>query len=196
VPSVFHHKFDRGLTEEDIGELQELYVSLPLRTEIALRDFQKGILVGPGDVGVGISQMVPVVVAALRQRSGILAIEQPELHIHPAIQVGLGDLFIRAVRADPDLLFATKSLLIETHSEHIMLRLLRRIRETSEGNLPPSISGLNPNDLSVVYVESNEEGVQFRQLRIDQTGEFLDRWPRGFFDERAEELFYCSMNMP
>jgi hypothetical protein len=189
VPSVFHHKFDRGLTEEDIGELQELYVSLPLRTEIALRDFQKGILVGPGDVGVGISQMVPVVVAALRQRSGILAIEQPELHIHPAIQVGLGDLFIRAVRADPDLLFATKSLLIETHSEHIMLRLLRRIRETSEGNLPPSISGLNPNDLSVVYVESNEEGVQFRQLRIDQTGEFLDRWPRGFFDERAEELF-------
>jgi predicted ATPase len=133
--------------------------------------------------------MVPVVVAALRQRSGILAIEQPELHIHPAIQVGLGDLFIRAVRPDPDLLFATNTLLIETHSEHIMLRLLRRIRETSEGNLPPGISGLNPDDLSVVYVESNEEGVQFQQLRIDQTGEFLDRWPRGFFEERAEELF-------
>jgi hypothetical protein len=189
VPSVFNQKFDRGLTEEDIGELQELYVSLPVRTEIALRDFQKGILVAPGDVGVGISQMVPVVVAALRQRSGILAIEQPELHIHPAIQVGLGDLFIRAVRPDPDLLFATNSLLIETHSEHIMLRLLRRIRETSEGNLPPGISGLNPDDLSVVYVESNEEGVQFRQLCIDQTGEFLDRWPRGFFEERAEELF-------
>jgi hypothetical protein len=42
VPSVFNQKFDRGLTEEDIGELQELYVSLPVRTEIALRDFQKG----------------------------------------------------------------------------------------------------------------------------------------------------------
>jgi hypothetical protein len=189
VPSVFHQKFDRGLTEEDIGELQELYVSLPVRTEIALRDFQRGILVAPGDVGVGISQMVPVVVAALRERSGILAVEQPELHIHPAIQVGLGDLFIRAVRADPDLLFAAKSLLIETHSEHIMLRLLRRIRETSEGLLPPAISGLRPDDLSVVYVESNQEGVHFRKLRIDQTGEFVDRWPHGFFEQRAEELF-------
>ena len=141
VPSVFHQKFDRGLTEEDIGELQELYVSLPARTEIALRDFQKGILVAPSDVGVGISQMVPVVVAALRQRSGILAIEQPELHIHPAIQVGLGDLFIRAVRANPDLLFGTKSLLIETHSEHIMLRLLRRIRERTEDEMPPGVEG-------------------------------------------------------
>ena len=77
-------------------------MSLKARTEIALRDFQKGILVAPGDVGVGISQMVPVVVAALRKRDGILAIEQPELHIHPAIQVGIGDLFIRAVHADPD----------------------------------------------------------------------------------------------
>ena len=45
---------------------------------------------------MGISQLIPVVVAALRAQSGILAIEQPELHVHPAIQVGFGDLFIRA----------------------------------------------------------------------------------------------------
>ena len=43
--------------------------------------------------------------------------EQPELHVHPAIQVGMRDLFIRAVRADPDQVRAGKSLLIETHSE-------------------------------------------------------------------------------
>jgi predicted ATPase len=42
--------------------------------------------------------MVPVVVAALRLNDGLLAIEQPELHIHPAIQVGMGDLFIHAIR--------------------------------------------------------------------------------------------------
>jgi hypothetical protein len=189
VPSVFHQKFDRGLIEEDIGELQELYVSLPARTEIALRDFQKGILVAPGDVGVGISQMVPVVVAALRQRSGILAIEQPELHIHPAIQVGLGDLFIRAVRADPDLLVASKSLLIETHSEHIMLRLLRRIRERTEDELPPGVEGLSTEDLSVVYVEGDDQGVRFRPLKVSGDGEFRDQWPQGFFEERAGELF-------
>ena len=102
VPSAFHQMFERGLSDDDIGELQELYYSLQTRNEIALRDFNKGILVAPGDVGIGISQMVPVVVSALRAQDGLLAIEQPELHVHPAIQVGMGDLFIRAVRADPD----------------------------------------------------------------------------------------------
>jgi predicted ATPase len=181
--------FERGLNEDDLGELQELYVSLQVRTEIALRDFQKGILVAAGDVGIGISQMVPVVVAALRQREGILAIEQPELHIHPAIQVGIGDLFIKAIRADPDRLFAGKLLLIETHSEHIMLRLLRRIRERTENELPPGVDGLSVEDLSVIYVEGSDRGVRFSPLKVDEDGEFRDQWPQGFFEERAGELF-------
>ncbi|TIR49112.1 MAG: DUF2813 domain-containing protein [Mesorhizobium sp.] len=190
VPSVFHQMFERGLNDDDIGELQELYQSLPVCSEIALRDFQKGILVAPGDVGVGISQMVPVVVAALRKRQGVLAIEQPELHIHPAIQVGMGDLFIRAIQADPDgLPVAGKALLIETHSEHILLRLLRRIRERTANELPPGVTGLAAENLSVIYVEGDGQGVRFRPLRVDEEGEFRDRWPSGFFEERAGELF-------
>jgi energy-coupling factor transporter ATP-binding protein EcfA2 len=189
VPSLFHQMFERGLNEDDIGELQELYSTLQTRTEIALRDFDKGILVAPSDVGVGISQMVPVVVSALRRQDGLLAIEQPELHVHPAIQVGIGDLLIRAVRLDPDRLHSGKTVLIETHSEHIMLRLLRRIRETTEEELAPGVSGLKPDDLSVIYVEGGDDGVRFRPLGVDQTGEFRDRWPNGFFDERGEELF-------
>jgi len=189
VPSPFHQILARGLNEDDIGELQELYDMLPSRTEIALRDFDKGILVSPSDVGVGISQMVPVVVSALRPQDGLLAIEQPELHVHPAIQVGIGDLLIRAVHVDPERLRSGKTILVETHSEHIMLRLLRRIRETTEQTLPPGVAGLSPDDLSVVYVESSDDGVRFRALRVDQAGEFLDRWPRGFFEERGEELF-------
>jgi hypothetical protein len=189
VPSLFHQVFERGLNEDDIGELQELYYGLKTRTEISLRDFTKGILVAPSDVGVGISQMVPVVVSALRPQDGLLAIEQPELHIHPAIQVGIGDLFIRAVRTDPHKLEAGKTLLIETHSEHIMLRLLRRIRETAQNELPPGIDGLKLDDLAVIYVEGGEDGVRFRSLAVDQDGEFVDRWPHGFFEERAVELF-------
>ena len=99
VPGRFHQLFDRGLSEDDLGELQELYATLSGRSEIALRDFDKGIIVAPSDVGVGISQMIPVIVACVRDQQGILAIEQPELHVHPAIQVGLGDLFIHAVQA-------------------------------------------------------------------------------------------------
>jgi len=190
VPSLLHQMFERGLDDDDIGELQELYQTLPTRTEIALRDFQKGILVAPSDVGVGISQMVPVVVAALRQRDSVLAIEQPELHIHPAIQVGIGDLFIRAIQADHEgLRVAGKTLLIETHSEHILLRLLRRIREMTDNELPPGVTGLSADDLSVVYVEAIDEGTRFRALGVGADGEFRDQWPRGFFEERAGELF-------
>jgi hypothetical protein len=189
VPSAMHQMFERGLNEDDIGELQDLYMSLATRTEIALRDFQNGILVAPGDVGVGISQMVPVIVAALRKQDGVLGVEQPELHIHPAIQVGMGDLFIKAAGTDPDKLCSGKTLIIETHSEHIMLRLLRRIREQTEGELPPGTLGLTPDNLSVIYVESGDEGVRFRPLRVAKDGDFVDRWPQGFFEERAEELF-------
>lgn len=189
VPSRFHQLFDRGLSEDDLGELQELYATLGGRSEIALRDFEKGIIVAPSDVGVGISQMIPVIVSCLRNQQGILAIEQPELHVHPAIQVGLGDLFIHAVQPSESVIGAGKTLLVETHSEHIMLRLLRRIREVTENEVPPGVIGLSPNDLSVIYVESCDDGVRFRPLRVDREGEFIDRWPKGFFEERAEELF-------
>jgi hypothetical protein len=189
VPSRFHQLFERGLSDDDLGELQDLYVTLSARSEIALRDFEKGIIVAPSDVGVGISQMIPVIVGCLRSQQGILAIEQPELHVHPAIQVGLGDLFIQAVQTSEDIVGTGKTLLVETHSEHIMLRLLRRIRETTENEVPPGVIGLSPDDLSVIYVESGDGGVRFRPLRVDPEGEFIDRWPKGFFEERAEELF-------
>jgi predicted ATPase len=76
------------------------------------------------------------IVASLRKQDGVLGIEQPELHVHPAIQVGMGDLFIKAATGDEDKLTSGKTLLIETHSEHIMLRLLRRVREQTEGEVP------------------------------------------------------------
>ena len=98
----------------------------------------------------------------------------------------MGDLFIEAA-----ILFDyhEKTLLVETHSEHIMLRLLRRVRETAEGDLPSKRMKIEPNDLSVIYVEKSPNGIRFKPLRVSDDGDFIDRWPKGFFDERAEELF-------
>ena len=189
VPSPFSVIFDRGLSEDDIGELQALYGELPTRTEIALRDFAKNITVAPSDVGVGISQMIPVIVGCLQDGGGLLAVEQPELHIHPAIQVGMGDLFIETAIDKESGLASNRMLLVETHSEHIMLRLLRRVRETSENDLRPGSVAVKPDNISVIYVESNRNETVFRPLRVTDDGDFLDRWPSGFFEERAEELF-------
>lgn len=180
---------DQGLSDDNLSEAQDLYLSLPVQTELSLRDYSKGISVAPSDVGIGVSQMIPVVVACLNRGSGLLAIEQPELHIHPAVQVGMGDLFIETADSEDGTGLLEKSLLVETHSEHIMLRLLRRIRETAENELPPGAPSFSPESLAVIYVENDGDGVQYKKLRVDSDGDFIDRWPSGFFDERAEELF-------
>ena len=81
----------------------------------------------PSEAGAGLTQLVPVIVAALEAPPGLSLIEQPELHVHPAIQLGLGDLFIEAATHDK----GSRVLMVETRSEHLVLRVLRRIRELS-----------------------------------------------------------------
>jgi len=149
-----------------------------------LLDTGTGTFVLPSEVGAGISQIIPVVVATLDNRSRLTLIEQPELHVHPAVQVGLGDLFIDAVAREG----SRRMMLIETHSEHLILRLLRRIRETTENELPEDAVPFTEDKLSVLYVESAADGVRVRTLRVDEHGEFVDRWPKGFFAERMQEL--------
>jgi predicted ATPase len=114
-------------------------------------------------------------------RFGPILIEQPELHIHPRLQTNMGDLFIVAS--------ARRQFLIETHSEHLILRALRRIRETNAGELDEGAPPFTPEKLSVIYVDATHAGTTFERLRVDETGEFVDRWPHGFFEERAKELF-------
>jgi predicted ATPase len=189
MPGPFSLKFQQGLNEDDLVELEELYAELPTRQEVVLRDERTSVVVGPNDVGVGLSQLIPVIVGALALDEGLLCIEQPELHIHPAIQVGLGDLFATVIRSPEQSLPRDRTLLLETHSEHIMLRLLRRIRETHEEEVPPGTPKLTPEDVAVIYVETNADGVSFKPLRVSIDGDFIDQWPRGFFEERAKELF-------
>ncbi len=140
-----------------------------------------GITLLPSDLGVGVSQLIPVVAACLRHGSSLVAIEQPEFHIHPAWQTQLGDLFIDTA--------AKRQLIVETHSEHIILRLIRRIRETTEGALPDGAPTFSPDKLSVLHVDRVDGKVRIQRLRLDASGEFSDKWPHGFFEERAEELF-------
>ncbi len=156
--------------------------ALPERRRLDLIEATTGMRVQPRDVGIGISQVLPVVVATLEPSASLVAIEQPELHIHPAVQVGLGDLLIEGAKQ------RGISFLIETHSEHLILRLLRRIRETTAAELPPGLSRVAASDINVLYVErSDSEQVEIRPIGIDENGKFLGRWPKGFFPERMRE---------
>jgi len=172
-----------GIGLEEMEMIQTRMSEMPIKSRIAIREEKTGIELMPQDVGVGISQTLPVIIGALHIKEGLLAIEQPELHIHPAFQVALGDLFISRIRE------SRICFLLETHSEHLMLRFLRRIRETDEDDLPPGKDLLKPDQLAVYYVEQDGTGVSLFSIRVSEDGEFIDRWPKGFFSERAEELF-------
>lgn len=162
-------------------ELDEIKNQEPEK-RLYLIEEAKSIKVLPQDVGVGISQVVPVVVGSLVADKTTFAMEQPELHTHPRLQVGMGDLFIETATRKGN------CFIIETHSEHLMLRIMKRIRETAEDDLPPGISGVTPDRVAVYYVEAQEDGTVFNHIRIDDDGSFRDRWPRGFFEERDDEL--------
>jgi predicted ATPase len=164
---------------------------LPEKRRILLVHKKSGLEVHPYDVGMGISQVLPIIIATLiteqneAPQGGIVLIEQPELHIHPRLQVALGDMFTMQA-SNP---YVNKLFLIETHSEHLMLRLLRRIRETTDNTLPMPSLTLVPDDVAVLYIENKPDGLTITNLEINNDGDFDNNWPNGFFDERSEELF-------
>ncbi|WP_245631778.1 AAA family ATPase [Alicyclobacillus ferrooxydans] len=128
------------------------------------------------DVGHGLSQLIPVVLQTfLATDSSLTVIEQPELHLHPAAQASLADLFINAIKPRNK---TGPSFLIETHSEYLLLRLRRYI---AEGKLRPS-------DLALYY--SSKNGVtgsnSIKKLDIDRDG-FIPDWPEGFFSQDYQE---------
>lgn len=170
--------------EHAVRQFAEIARKASIKSKIALVPDGESIEVQPHDVGIGISQLLPVVMLAVSSYKELIAIEQPELHLHPALQAELGDLFIESALGK-----CGNTVILETHSEHLILRLLRRIRETHEDKLPPGAPALRPDQVSVIYVDRTEQGVQVLPMRIDTTGEFIDRWPKGFFEEREDELF-------
>jgi predicted ATPase len=108
-----------------------------------------------------------------------LFISYPENYLHPKTQVELGDLAI--------LINRSRDSVWMTNSEHMILRLLRRIRETTKGEVcEHPLMGkvtLSKDDVKIIHMPQDVT------LKIDEEGEFIDHWPDGFFDERIKELF-------
>ena len=182
------HKLKTGYGIERV-EIQEMQLVNglpqaigPLRKRLFLVD-ESQLKHQPQDVGVGISQILPVVVAARDMHASVVCIEQPELHVHPSVQVGIGDLLIDGAMKNG------LSFLIETHSEHLILRILRRIREFAEGTQDSSLPEIRPEDVGIIYLGKNDGVVSVHNLIINESGDFDTPWPKGFFEERGEELF-------
>jgi hypothetical protein len=165
------------VSEEELRRIKE-------KVHFELISEETHVKVQPADVGIGVSQVMPVVVGAMAPGCRVFAVEQPELHLHPKVQCNLADILIASMHANPDLL-----QLLETHSEHMMLRLMRRIRETASNQQPSEKLALHPDQVQVLFVEIYEGRSIFRPMPLNDKGEWVKSWPGGFFEEELEELF-------
>lgn len=133
------------------------------------------------DVGFGVNQMLPVILQGVTSYEKIICVEQPEIHLHPRLQSHMADLLIETIQSPPEPLApgTSNQWIVETHSELIVRRLQRRIREGKISN----------EDVCVLYVDPQDDGSStIERLELDEDGRFIDEWPHGFFDEGYREI--------
>ncbi|MCI4058994.1 DUF3696 domain-containing protein [Bacillus cereus] len=123
-------------------------------------------------VGFGVSQILPIVVEGLSSKTGsTLILEQPEIHLHPRVQSLLFDFLY-------SLTLSGKNVVVETHSDHLINRLRRRVAEDLNNNMA--------NHIGLIFFENKEE-VQHLILDLNTYGSF-EYWPEGFFDQHDDDL--------
>ena len=126
------------------------------------------------DVGFGVSQLLPILMLGLRASpQSLLLFEQPEIHLHPRLQANLADFFL-ALAADG------KRIVIETHSDHFINRLRRRIAEDQSDSLRELVNIL------FVHAPEGDVGSAIEPLSVDRFG-VIENWPPGFLPEAADE---------
>lgn len=180
-PLVVQLLTGRAFDDADIGAKLDLS-QVPTQSRVLIVPVDGSIELRPNDVGIGISQVVPVIVTALDGSGHFVAIEQPELHIHPRLQAEIADLFLEAFQK------YGHQFLIETHSEHCILRLQRRIRETTKGK-PAEGRSLMSEDVVVYHVSTLDNCTCVRRIDVDRNGEFVQPWPDDFFEVDFYERF-------
>lgn len=120
------------------------------------------------NVGVGVSQVLPIVVTCLLASPGsTIILEQPELHLHPAVQARLADFFIAMT-------LLNKQCIIETHSEHLIERIRFRVAQDTNNIVHKSTK---------IYFFSKENGSTIiKDIAVNRYGS-IEEWPKDFFDQ-------------
>lgn len=127
------------------------------------------------DVGFGVSQVLPVITKLLSAPPGsIILLEQPELHLHPNAQAALADLMLEVAEK------RNLQLIVESHSEHIVRRLQRRVAEAST-------AFAKPDNIKMYYCQPGEEGATIDEVDIDRFGQIAN-WPEKFMGDISGDL--------
>jgi predicted ATPase len=146
--------------------------------EVLLQTHPKMPRVNLTDVGFGVSQVLPVIVECLATPQGsIVILEQPEIHLHPKVQSDLADVFVDAIHARENGHDRQIQFIIESHSEHFLRRLQRRIAEEK----------LSPDDAALYFVHTDRAESRISELEVDLFGN-ITNWPDHFFGDDMADL--------
>jgi len=123
------------------------------------------------DVGFGVSQILPILVLCYYVPEGsVIILEQPEIHLHPSAQAVLADVFIEVVKS------RKVQIILESHSEHLLRRLQRRIAEEKISN----------DETALYFCSMENSASKIEKLNVDQFGNIIN-WPKNFFGNEMEE---------
>lgn len=124
------------------------------------------------DVGFGLSQILPVIVLCFyAPRGSTVILEQPEIHLHPSVQAGLADVFLDAIKT------RGIQVILESHSEHLLRRLQRRIAEEKA----------KPEECALYFCRLSDGHSVLDPLELDQVGNIVN-WPENFFGDEFGEM--------
>ena len=130
------------------------------------------------DVGFGVSQVLPALVLLYHVPEGsTVLMEQPEIHLHPAVQSGLADVMLNVAEA------RDVQIVVESHSEHLMRRLQRRVAEEAASS----------DDVKLYFVSTTDGVAQAEDLVLNEWGE-IENWPDKFFGDEMGDIFAITQN--
>lgn len=140
--------------------------------EFHVTEYNGDIEVKLTDVGVGVSQVLPVLVLCFYATEGsVLILEQPEAHLHPQVQSELADVLIDVVKN------RNVQIILESHSEHLLHRLQRRIAEEQ----------ISAEDAAFYFCQINDGTSEIERLKVDEYGN-IRNWPQNFFGDDMGDL--------
>jgi len=144
--------------------------------QVWLRGHSRATEVLITDVGFGVSQILPVITLCYYAPEGsTVLLEQPEIHLHPSVQAGLADILIDAIKT------RHIQVILESHSEHLLRRLQRRMAE-----------GMIRRDEAAIYFCSMDAGESLlTTLKLDSFGN-IENWPEDFFGDEMGEIAAMS----
>jgi predicted ATPase len=146
--------------------------------EVLVKTHAKAPEVKITDVGFGVSQVLPVLVQAFYcPPNSTVWMEQPEIHLHPQVQAELADVFISAIRARENGNARNVQLIVESHSEHFLNRLQRRIAE----------GDITPDDVAIYFCKRGGSSTELEPLELNLYGD-IENWPENFFGDEMADL--------